>query len=618
MGRLYITALLALLALPACRDEGWSGGSAPIDARLPDAALDATPITDACPAPCADRMDAAAPAPDAATVGPPVFRLTLLHVNDGASDLLPDGDIGGAPRFVTRLRQLQAAAPPGPGSGRLTVGSGDDFLAGPVFGASLSADPPYYEARVSIAGGLDVLGFGNHDFDFGPAVVARYVESLPARFVAANLDFGDEPALRPLVEAGRVAPWTVVETGGARVGLVGLIDPTLAEISSPGGARVTPPIAALQGALDALAADGVDIVILIGHLESLEAEQAVVAATTGVDVVVAGSEDDLFAGPDARLLPGDVAVDPYPFWSPDARGRPVPFVTTAGGYRYIGRLVADFDAEGRLVRAEGDPVRVIGGDADDAVEPDPETAAAVVEPVEVALDALAAEQIGFSEVALQGRARDLRRRETNLGDLVADALLWRARDHVFDLALERPDIALINGGAIRNNSILPPGILTELDTFRILPFASFVSLITVSRAELHAIFENAVSRVEDGDGRFAQVAGLSLHWHPARAARRLSETGELIEPGRRVVALTLDDGTRIVRDGVLLDGPPVTVATIDFLARGGDGYPFPPGARSIGISYQQALRDYVAGALEGEIGADDYPAAGTGRIIESQ
>ena len=79
--------------------------------------------------------------------------------------------------------------------------------------------------------------------------------------------------------------------------------------------------------------------------------------------------------------------------------------------------------------------------------------------------------------------------------------------------------------------------------------------------------------------------------------------------------MTLDDGTAIVRDGAVVPGDPVVLATIDFLANGGDCYPLADiEFTKLGVSYQQALADYIAKDLGGTITAADYPAGGDNRI----
>ena len=87
-----------------------------------------------------------------------------------------------------------------------------------------------------------------------------------------------------------------------------------------------------------------------------------------------------------------------------------------------------FDADGEALAATGPPVRVVQEGEDDAVTPDPDVAAAVSMPVAAALEDAANTVVGSTEVPLNGRRADIRTKETlNLGNLIADALLARAR-----------------------------------------------------------------------------------------------------------------------------------------------------------------------------------------------
>jgi 5'-nucleotidase len=302
----------------------------------------------------------------------------------------------------------------------------------------------------------------------------------------------------------------------------------------------------------------------------------------------------------------------------DADGADVPVVTTSGEYKYLGRLEVQFDDAGEVVEADGGPIRVAGGDQAYALPPDPELEPLVAAPVRAFVDELAKETVGTSEVALEGR-RDpgVRTGETNLGDLMADALLFEAKRLATGFGAATPDVAFQNGGGIRNNSLIPAGEITTLDTFDIAPFSNFVAVIEdVPPEHLKELMENAVSQVEQADGRFPQIAGFTMVYDPGGAAQVQNEDGGVETPGARVKELRLADGTLIVQDGAIVDGAPaLAIATIDFLARGGDQYPFQDKAfTTLGVSYQQALANYIEDGLGGVISTADYPEGGAGRI----
>jgi 5'-nucleotidase len=286
----------------------------------------------------------------------------------------------------------------------------------------------------------------------------------------------------------------------------------------------------------------------------------------------------------------------------------VPIVTTSGDYRYLGRLIVRFSGSGLVtsIGRERSGPDVVGPD----IEPDEEMTEAVVDPVRESIAGLAETVIGSSDVPLDGTREGVRTRETNLGDLIADSLLFAAQR-----AGTPADVALQNGGGIRNDSVFEVGELSELQTFDALPFSNFVATVPdVPAQTLKELLERAVSGVEEREGRFAQVAGLRYTFDPSQPAQKLAEDGTVATPGKRVRELALNDGRVLVRSGEVVQGAPaVTVATIDFLARGGDGYPF--GGlpfTSLDVTYQQALRDYIADGLGGQVTAAQYP--GTGRI----
>jgi 5'-nucleotidase len=569
------------------------------------------------------------------------FYLTILHNNDGESQVVNTGpgleDFGGAARFKTVVDNLKWEAIHGPWvqrgakRGVVMISSGDNFLAGPEFNAGLENGVPFYDTIAMELIGYDAVNLGNHDFDFGPDVLADFLDGymVAPSYVSANLDFSGEPRLQAYVDAGVIVPAAIVKERGELIGVIGLETPLLPFISSPRNVLVSDDLVNIvQGQVDMLEAYGVDKIILSSHLQSIQNEIELVGQLDGVDVVISGGGDELLANPGDLLTPGDEAFvyGTYPQMATDMDGTMVPVVTTSGEYRYVGKLVVGFDKAGEVIDVKEDrsgPVRVVTGNCngytpcDDAVMPDPTVQALVVDPVEAALAELAATVIGTSEVDLDGRrSPGVRTMETNEGDLIADSLKWQAEQLAAAYGVPAPDVGLQNGGGIRNNTIIPAGDITLLDTFGMVPFPNFVTIVSgIPRGQFKEILENAVSRVEFSDGRFAQVSGFSFSWDPAGTSQVLDADGNVLTPGTRVVDVMLDDGTMIVSAGAVVDGPALTIATIDFLARGGDQYPY-RGApfTNIGVTYQQALANYIEIGLGGTITAADYPEGGEGRI----
>jgi 5'-nucleotidase/UDP-sugar diphosphatase len=593
---------------------------------------------------------AVGPVPAAAKGKPKVdFWLTILHNNDGESQVINAGggleDFGGAARFKAVADNLKWEATHGPWTQRgakrgvVMLSSGDNFIAGPEFNASLENGVPFYDTIAMELIGYDAISFGNHDFDFGPDVLADFLDGymVPPPYVAANLDFTGEPRLQAYVDAGVIAPATVIKERGELIGVIGLETPNLPFISSPRNVVVSDDLVNIvQGQVEMLEAHGVDKIVLAGHLQNIENDKELIAQLDGVDVVIAGGGDELLANPGDLLLPGDegAVYGAYPQMATDVDGVMVPVVTTAGEYRYVGQLVVGFDKNGEVVEIKKDrsgPVRVATGDCsdtmpcDDAVEPDPTMQAMVVDPVEAYLAALGATVIATSEVDLDGTRASVRSMESNEGNLIADSQKWQAEQLAAAFGLPEPDVALQNGGGIRNNTIIPAGPITELDTFGMAPFPNFVAVVPdVSREQFKEILENAVACTQPGDftanpncgsGRFAQVSGFSFEWTASGTGLILDLDGTVLVPGTRVLDVTLDGGTPIVAGGAVVPGGPITIAIADFLAKGGDQYPFRGAPFTIiGVTYQQALSNYIVDGLGGLISALDYPEGGEGRI----
>ncbi len=611
----------------------------------------------------ASGSDTAFPTADAQDGGG--ATLTLLHNNDGESALLPltnaieadgrtvEAPVAGIAAFKAVIEREIAQARAG-GNAILTVYAGDAYLSSAAFVCGQLEGSPFFDAVAQSAIPYDAHVIGNHEFDATPDVLERFIRSFEGQpFLSANLDFSGEPGFVNLVDGdglielpiagGRVVGRSMIvddPVTGERFGLVGATTPGLTTISIPRNVSVTPDLAstaaAVQSEIDRLLARGVNKIVLVSHLQSLESDMAIVTLLRGVDIAVSGGGHALLQNPavDAslQLLPGERAPveGEYPLKAADADGRTVYIVTTAGAYKYVGRLDAVFDAAGEvesIVAASSYPRPVVpeseavgGTGFTGAVAADAALVATIEEPVAACLAGLAGTTIATTEVLLDVSRAGVRGGESNAGNLVADAFLHAYDRIAASLGLpERgpgnPVIAIQNSGGIRQNagdtlpaSGIAPGEIFLVDTLDVLPFPNAVSVVrSVSSADLKAVFEVSGERYPAPSGAFLQVSGIAAVYDPSRPA------------GDRVVSLTLAGGAPIVADGAIVDGAPaVTIVTSSFVANGGDGYTMLGENRDklqIVASYELALRGYLQ-AL-GTISADDprYAPGGEDRSI---
>jgi 5'-nucleotidase len=555
------------------------------------------------------------------------FTIQILHNNDGESNLFPSSDgYGGAAQFLATINALRFDAFQG-GYPSILLSSGDNFIPGPEIEASLSLseDEIPYDAQVFSAFNYDAIALGNHDFDLGPDFLARIIEGTdPGErypvFLSANLDFSEESALAELEEAGRLAESTIVFRGTERIGVIGLTTPNLPFISSPRNVEVLDDLVAeTQAEIDELKARDINKIILISHLQGIEEEIALISELQDIDIVIAGGGDDILANDESQVIPGDIIEGTYPLEATDAAGETVFVVTTGGDYRYLGNLTVTFDSEGVVTAIDeaSGPVPVIGKSNPEVED--------ILAPVADFIEALETTVIATTEVALDGRRNSVRGVETNQGNLIADALLWQARELAEEFDAPMPDVALANGGGIRNNNVIDAGSdITVGTTFDMLPFGNITTILSEILPEtFKLVLENAVSRITaegptgGGTGRFAQIAGFSFEYD--LNGDPLTYDGDNISnTGSRIINVTLDDGTVIVANGEVVDGAPeIVVVTPDFLARGGDQYPYGEVELTLlGVTGQSSLQNYIEEELNGVISTADYPEGGEGRITQ--
>ncbi len=552
--------------------------------------------------------------------------------------------------------------------------SGEDPRLVPAYRNTYSS---YYNTNVSIApydlragigrADISILNFigieasvlGNHDFDFGTSelrnIIGGNISGSNVRwfgaqfpYLSSNLNFTGDVNLAPVFTANRLlntaftsspaktpaqivatpklAPSCIIVKNGEKIGIVGVTTPILAAISSPGATTVKGPGAGtenmtllatiVQPYIDSMInVEGCNKIILLSHLQQIAFEKELATKLNGVDIIIGGGSNTLFADATDRLRAGDVAEETYPFFTTGLDANPIAIVNTDGNYKYVGRLVIDFDPSGKIIPSSVDPAVSGAYAADDQGVNDAwGTNAALAfaagtrgkrvkelcDSIGSAIQAKDGNLFGKTSVFLEGRRNFVRTEETNLGNVSAEANLWMAK--FYDPATT---VSIKNGGGIRSLignveavgsvvTLSPPlanpsvgkqlGDISQLDIENSLRFNNQLSLVTVSAQGLRRLLEHGVAATAAGatPGQFPQIAGVRFSYNPALPVFSTSVPGS----GRLLnAAITNEDGTLIL-DTLVLNGVTygdtsrtIRVVTLNFLAGGGDSYPFPAVSR---------------------------------------
>lgn len=563
-------------------------------------------------------------------------QVTVLHVGDQESWLISaQGNLrdtaaqaisfyGGIDRLATVIANAQTAATSA-GKTVIKLNTGDAFLPGPRFTASLvnlaTAHPDggqdFYDTIAMRQIGFDATVFGNHEFDNGSDIAARFAEISNTTYLSSNLNFNATTKFAELALSGKVAPFKVVTTtGGKKIGIVGATTPLLPSISSPApglmlnyeasnteAQNIAAIIPLIQAQINELRNNqGVNTVIVMSHLQNSSNEiNLMIPNLTGVDLVVSGGGHELMKDPDDLVINGGVAptFNTHPVYATSADAKQVAVLTGHFGNRYVGEVnITIDDTTGALTSIDTTRmIRVTGAAADaDRVTGDATINAQVVAPVSNYIAALNAQIIGTTAVALNGTNGVLgtagnyvsggRNAETGLGNLVADAMRFAGNT----------DVAIQNGGGIRT-SIAGPGNVSVGDTFNVLPFTNLVKVaLSMNATQLKDILEHAYGATSPSgavNGRYAQVAGMKITYNSANTARTTLGTGN------RIVRVVLNDGTVLINNGAVVNNSRTfSFTTIDFTANGGDAYPF--AANNVlfenspfTVTYQEALANYI-------------------------
>jgi 2',3'-cyclic-nucleotide 2'-phosphodiesterase (5'-nucleotidase family) len=516
--------------------------------------------------------------------------------------------------------------------------------------------------------GYQASAIGNHEFDFGTSVLFDAIRieqnagglrwmGTQFPYLSSNLNFRNDanltqiytpeiknseyyktlPAIANTLTAAdrhKISPTTIITVNGEKIGIVGATTQIVPNISSVGGVTVnggnannmTQLASEIQPWVDSLTARGINKIIVLSHLQQYAFEKELAPKLKNVDVIVAAGSHTRFADGTDRMRAGDDKREVYPIKTFDKNGNTTLIVCTDGEWKYVGRLVVDFDSMGILIPSRLDStingayaadslgVVAVCGNYNNAFTGNKPGALAkdITSKIQNIITTQDGNIFGVTNKFIQGERNSVRVEETNLGNLSADANLWYTKK-------KEPTIvaSIKNGGGIRASigeirvlgstnalELLPPqanpaakkaeGDISQLDISNSLRFNNGLVAVTLKPIQLLEVINHAVATWTPTatPGQFCQIGGLKFSFDPTLPA------------GTRVKTLVLIDSLDNIIDEVYSNGAlrgdtsrGIRVTTLNFLenagndatALGGDSYPFPKFRRSNPTFYNRTV-----------------------------
>ncbi|WP_018247619.1 5'-nucleotidase C-terminal domain-containing protein [Orenia marismortui] len=409
--------------------------------------------------------------------------------------------------------------------------------------------------------GYQAMAAGNHDFNYGQERLLELDELADFPILAANIYKDNEERL--------LKAYRIKEVAGNKVGIFGLSTPETTYKTHPDnvkGLEFRNPIEEAKIMVNQLQTDGCSIIIALTHLgvdESSEYTSEMVAEQTqGIDLIVDGhSHTELTEG---KLVNETLIVQAKEY------------------DKNLGIVDIRIDQDGKL------DIRASLFTKEDAANLEGDTTILdIIDQINAENDEILSEIVGSTEVVLEGARDHVRTSETNLGNLITDAMLKETG----------ADIAITNGGGIRDS--IDTGKITLGEVITVLPFGNYVVVKELSGADIKAALEHGLSSYPDTLGAFPHIAGMKVKFNPSQKA------------GDRVVEVTINGRT-------LDETKTYQVATNDFMAAGGDDYKMFADDSVVGEydGLDQVLKHYIQSLENHTVTADIAKVEGRITVVQ--
>lgn len=456
------------------------------------------------------------------------------------------------------------------------------------------------------ATGYDVATIGNHEFDYGYAQLAENMKAAKFKVLCADVLGADG---KTIFDAN-----TIIEKGGVKIGFFGLETPEAQTKANPKLIEGLQFLAGKDGKelyacaaeqVAALKEQGADIIVCLAHLGVDESSEPYTSYdlsknVKGIDFIIDGhSHTVMTAGPNGEAIQ-----------------------STGTAFANIGVITID-NATKKIVgnelktiwhtekNADGKSVTVVDYKTRD--EKVAAAAKAIIDPIDKAYG----EKFAESKVELNGAKAPNGNRdsETNLGDLITDAMLWKIRTQATISVPAENVVAITNGGGIR--ATVKAGDITKKDINTVLPFGNTLAVVYVTGAELLEALEASTYCTPESLGGFPQAAGLTF------TVKTYEEYDANPDPYPKSTYYGPKSIQRVTIDNVngKTFDPTATYAVVtnNFVAGGGDTYYAFAAATNqfdTGLPLDEVVMEYITQELKGVIG-ESY-AEPAGRITVDQ
>ena len=509
---------------------------------------------------------------------------------DGKTVILHTNDVHGSIELYAKVAAMKGDYEAQ--GAQVILADAGDYSQGTVY---VSVNKGKDAVTMMNAAGYDVATIGNHEFDYGYAQLKSNLDSAVFKVVCANvLQDGS-----PVFDA-----YTMINKGGVQVAFVGLETPEAQTKANPALIQGLTFLAgdemyaAVQTQVDAARTDGADIVIVLTHLgvdSSSEPNTSydLYEKVTGIDFIIDGhSHTVMTKGPEGE-----------PIQSTGTALNNIGVITIDNATKKIesNELIPIWHTE----EVDGKEVTVYDYTKSD--ETVANAAKDIIDPIDADYDQKFAE----SAVDLNGaKAPGNRTEETNLGDLITDAMMWAIKTKAPGVDMNNA-VAITNGGGIR--AAIAKGDITKKDVNTVLPFGNTLAVVYVKGSELLEALEVSTYCTPKSLGGFPQFAGMEVELNTACEydANDTTYPGSTYFGPKSINRITIKtvNGKAFDKDATY------AVITNDFLAAGGDTYYAFAAAQTqfdTGLPLDEILMEYITVELNGVV-TDKY-AAPQGRL----